>query len=85
MTIGRFYPSTKLCGSCRAINNDLTLADREWTGACGVHHNRDLNAARTIDREGKRLVEQMVAAGYAETQNACGDSVSPIVTVGAGR
>lgn len=85
MTIGRFYPSTKLCGSCSAINDDLTLSDREWTCACGVHHDRDLNAARNIDREGKRLFDQMVAAGYAETQNACGDSVSPIVTVGSGR
>ncbi len=85
ITIGRFYPSTKLCGSCSMINPDLTLADREWTCACGVHHDRDLNAAVNIDREGKRLFEQRVAAGYAETENACGDSVSPIVTVGAGR
>jgi len=85
MTIGRFYPSTKLCGSCGAINDDLTLSDRGWTCACGVHHDRDLNAAHNIDLKGKRLFEQMVAAGYAETENACGDSASPIVTVGTGR
>lgn len=78
MTIGRFYPSTKTCGSCSVINDDLKLSDREWTCACGVHHDRDLNAARNIDREGKRLFEQMVAAGYAETENACGDLVRPI-------
>jgi len=85
IAIGRFFPSSKTCGACGWINADLTLADRAWTCRCGVQHDRDLNAARTIDREGLRLVEQLVAAGHAETQNACGDSVSPIVTVGASR
>jgi putative transposase len=85
MAIGRFFASSKTCGACGLVNADLTLADREWTCACGVHHDRDLNAAHNIDREGLRLFEQIVAAGYAETQNACGDPVSPIVTVGAGR
>lgn len=78
VTIGRFYPSSKTCGACGSVNADLTLADREWTCSCGVHHDRDLNAAANIDREGMRLFEQHVAAGYAETQNACGDVVSPI-------
>ena len=85
IVIGRFFPSSKTCGECGLVNADLTLADRDWTCPCGVQHDRDLNAAHNIDREGFRLFEQLVAAGCAETQNACGDSVSPIVTVGAGR
>ncbi len=85
IAIGRFFPSSKTCGACGLVNADLTLADRAWTCPCGVHHDRDLNAARNIDREGLRLFEQIVAAGHAETQNACGDLVSPIVTVGKGR
>jgi len=85
IVIGRFFPSSKTCGACGLINADLTLSDRDWTCPCGVHHDRDLNAARNIDREGLRLFEQIVAAGHAETQNACGDLVSPIVTVGKGR
>ena len=85
LTIGRFFPSTKRCGACGRVNADLTLADREWTCLCGVAHARDLNAARNIDREGLRLFEQIVAAGDAETQNACRDWVSPIETVGTGR
>jgi putative transposase len=78
MVIGRWFASSKTCGACRRINADLTLADREWTCPCGVHHDRDRNAAVNIDREGVRRFEHHVAAGYAETQNACGDVVSPI-------
>jgi putative transposase len=85
MVIGRWFASTKTCGACRRINADLTLADREWTCPCGVHHDRDLNAAANIDREGMRLFKHTVAAGYAETQNACGDVVSPIGMVGTCR
>jgi putative transposase len=85
IVVGRFFPSSKTCGACGLVNADLDLTDREWICACGVHHNRDLNAARNIDREGLRLFDQIVAAGYAETQNACGDLVRPIDMVGAGR
>jgi putative transposase len=85
VAIGRFFASSKTCSACGLINIDLTLADRVWTCACGVQHDRDLNAARNVDREGMRLFALRVAAGNAETENACGDSVSPIVTVGAGR
>jgi putative transposase len=84
MVIGRFFASSKRCGACGLVNADLTLADREWTCRCGVAHDRDLNAARTIDREGMRLAQQNVAAGYAETQNACGDPVRPIEVIGTG-
>lgn len=85
VTIGRFFPSSKTCGVCGRVNADLTLADREWTCCCGVHRDRDLNAAQNIAREGLRLFDQNVAAGNAETQNACGDLVSPIGMVGTGR
>jgi len=84
MAIGRLFPSSKTCGACGLVNADLTLADRDWTCRCGVHHDRDLNAACNIDREGLRLAQQIVAAGYAETQNACGDPVRPIEVIGTG-
>jgi putative transposase len=41
----RFFPSSKLCSACGAINDKLTLQDREWTCSCGAHHDRDRNAA----------------------------------------
>ncbi|HEY3228736.1 MAG TPA: transposase, partial [Roseiflexaceae bacterium] len=66
MVIGRFYPSSRLCPACGAINGDLTLADRVWTCGCGAVHHRDLNAARNIDHEGFRLFEQLAAVGHTE-------------------
>lgn len=48
ITIGRFEPSSKMCSDCGAINQELTLADREWTCECGATHDRDLNAAINI-------------------------------------
>jgi putative transposase len=84
MVIGRFYPSSRLCPACGAINADLILADRAWVCCCGVVHNRDQVAAQNIDREGLRLFSQHVAVGQTETQNACGVLVRP-ATAGAGR
>jgi len=47
--IGTFDPSTKLCSVCGSINNELTLADREWTCSdCGTILDRDINAAVNI-------------------------------------
>lgn len=43
--VDMFFPSSKLCSVCGRINDNLTLADREWVCECGAHHNRDVNAA----------------------------------------
>jgi Putative transposase DNA-binding domain len=71
--VGRFFPSTKLCAECGALNPNLNLSDRTWLCAsCGTQHDRDLNASRNIFAEGLRLV----AAGQTETLNARGEPVS---------
>ena len=41
----RFFPSSRLCSQCGAVNETLTLNDREWTCNCGARHDRDVNAA----------------------------------------
>jgi putative transposase len=47
--IGTFEPSSKTCSNCGSINNDLTLADREWTcPVCSKELDRDINAAVNI-------------------------------------
>ena len=54
--IDKWFPSSKMCSECGGINGELTLADREWTCACGAHHDRDLNAAINIRNAGLALV-----------------------------
>ena len=51
LQVPRFFPSTKKCSCCGAINNSLTLADREWAcPKCGAKHDRDKNAATNIEQ-----------------------------------
>ena len=55
--IDRFYPSSKLCSECGYKKDDLQLSDREWVCPdCGVVHDRDINAAKNILNEGRRII-----------------------------
>jgi putative transposase len=55
--IGRFEPSSKLCSVCGTINQELTLADREWACKnCGTKHDRDINAAKNIKNIGLKKI-----------------------------
>lgn len=59
VAVGRFYPSSKTCSACRHVHSGLTLADRHWTCVgCGTEHDRDINAAINIRREGLRLLAE---------------------------
>ena len=73
VTVDRFFPSSKRCHCCQAINDELTLADRVWVCGCGAIHDRDLNAALNLKAEGMRLV----AVGQTDTLNARGAAVRP--------
>ncbi|MEV4238233.1 RNA-guided endonuclease TnpB family protein [Nocardia sp. NPDC049737] len=64
--VDRWFPSTQLCSVCGALSGKKPLHVREWTCPCGTIHDRDLNAAVNI-----------LAAGRAESLNACGGTVSP--------
>jgi putative transposase len=56
--LDKFYPSSKLCSSCGHLINELPLSVREWDcPACGVHHDRDINAAKNIKRAGQYLLK----------------------------
>jgi putative transposase len=46
--IDRWYPSSRMCSNCGAINNDLKLSDRVYKCDCGLEIDRDLNAAINI-------------------------------------
>jgi len=62
--VPRFEPTSKTCSACGAINQELTLSDRQWVcKSCGVLHDRDFNAAKNIRRVGQTLQELTYASG----------------------
>ncbi|PKL75093.1 MAG: transposase, partial [Candidatus Melainabacteria bacterium HGW-Melainabacteria-1] len=68
VVVDRFFPSSKLCSSCDHKLDALPLQRRTWIcPACGVQHDRDINAAKNLKQEGIRL---LTAAGF--TVAACG-------------
>ncbi|WP_305781585.1 RNA-guided endonuclease InsQ/TnpB family protein [Nocardia flavorosea] len=64
--VDRWFPSTRMCSVCGVVGDAKPLHVREWACGCGAVHDRDVNAARNI-----------LAAGLAESRNACGGAVSP--------
>ena len=56
--IDRFYPSSQLCLNCGyQWSGTKDLLVRDWDcPRCGAHHDRDLNAAQNILKEGLRLL-----------------------------
>ena len=54
--VGTFFASTKTCSCCGNKLKSIRLDVREWTcESCGEIHDRDINAAKNIREEGKRI------------------------------
>jgi putative transposase len=74
VVVDRFYPSSKTCSSCGSVKAKLDRAATVFAcSACGVMTDRDVNAARNIAREARRLLCEQgkpVAGIRPETQNA---------------
>ena len=70
--VSRWYPSSKMCSRCGHVLEELPLSIRAWTcPVCGARHDRDLNAAVNIAREGARLLNKASGtAGLAGTGDA---------------
>ncbi|MGX1676291.1 RNA-guided endonuclease InsQ/TnpB family protein [Streptomyces sp. NPDC055400] len=65
VAVDRFFPSSKLCSHCGALQDKLPRNIRTWTCEnCGTTHDRDENAANNL-----------LAAGLAAS--ACGAGVRP--------
>ncbi|RAP49939.1 MAG: hypothetical protein BZ138_07120, partial [Methanosphaera sp. rholeuAM270] len=62
--VGKWFPSSKKCHHCGALNGDLGLSERAWEcPECGAYHDRDVNAAWNILLEGIRLLRAGEVAG----------------------
>ena len=48
LVIDRFFPSTRICPRCGAINEGITPSDRIFTCGCGYAEDRDVKAAKTL-------------------------------------
>ncbi|MCI0353321.1 MAG: transposase, partial [Acidobacteriales bacterium] len=73
--VGRYYPSSKTCAHCDYVHADLERDERYWLcPSCGTLHDRDINAAVNVHREGLKLY---LAVGHTERPNARGQHVRP--------
>ena len=69
--VDRFFPSSRTCSHCSHVLSELKLSVREWNcPACGVHHDRDFNAAINLEMLARSR------AGTAQTY-AGGEDVRP--------
>ncbi|MEU2743862.1 RNA-guided endonuclease TnpB family protein [Streptomyces sp. NPDC007095] len=64
IAVDRWFPSSRLCSACNTLQDKMPLNVRTWTCACGMTHDRDVNAAHNL-----------LAAGLAVT--VCGAGVRP--------
>lgn len=57
VTVDRFFPSSQLCSTCGAQwSGTKDLSVREWVcPVCGQHHDRDINAAKNLERRSASL------------------------------
>jgi putative transposase len=74
VTADRWYPSSKTCSVCGMAKAKLPLSARVFQcDACGIHIDRDLNAAYNL----AALVNDVVAGSGPETRNARGGDRRP--------
>jgi putative transposase len=73
VAIDKWYPSSKRCYDCGHILDSLSLDVRLWVcPACGVTHDRDINAALNIQAAGLAVFAsgEMVRPGRAKPVKA---------------
>ena len=66
--VDQWFPSSKTCSSCDEKVESMPLSVRHWTcESCGTEHDRDINAALNIKKQG---ILKLTAEGLSVS--ACG-------------
>jgi len=74
VVVDRWFPSSKGCGKCGHVLDELRLDQRQWTcPSCGTVHDRDVNAAQRL----------LVAAMHQLAPREAGDLHAEAVAVNA--
>lgn len=82
LKVDRFFPSSKTCCCCGYKNDSLTLKDRSWTcPVCGTVHDRDLNAATNILKEGLAKLSPAVSGFEGRGDGGCEVGETPIYAI----
>jgi putative transposase len=55
IAVDRFFPSSKMCSHCGALQDKMPLNVRTWACACGTTHDRDVNAAINLLAAGRAV------------------------------
>ncbi len=75
--VPRFEPTSKRCSACGAINQELTLNDRQWVcKACGMLHDRDYNGAKNTHAVGMGIFKSRVGQTLQELTYGISQCVS---------
>ena len=56
VSVGRYFPSSKMCSRCGHVKEELRLNERIYRCECGNCMDRDVNAAVNIREEGRRIL-----------------------------
>jgi putative transposase len=75
--VGRFFASSKTCSCCGHKLDKLDLGTRDWTcPSCHVVHDRDINAAKNIYKEGMKNFHGLLSEDLPDINNR-GEDIRP--------